>query len=71
MFTLSSNRDDRYLLPMLPYFVLIVCWSVARLNRPFVTFALIATFALQWSALKRKHSVSCRSPGARWLGTPL
>jgi len=46
VFSLSSNRDDRYLLPILPYFVLIVCWSVARLNRPFVTLVLIATFAL-------------------------
>ena len=68
VFSMSSNRDDRYLLPMLPYFVLIVCWSVARLNRSFVTVVLIATFALQWGdAHARALGFMPQATGARWL----
>ena len=47
-FSLSSNRDSRYLLPLLPYFVVLLCWSVTLLNRRLVSAAVMATFALQW-----------------------
>jgi len=43
-FSLNSNRDTRYLLPLLPYFTLLVCWSVAQINKPLLTTALILIF---------------------------
>ena len=38
-FSLNSNRDTRYLLPLLPYFTLLVCWSAAQISKPLVTTA--------------------------------
>jgi hypothetical protein len=43
-FSLNSNRDTRYLLPLLPYFTLLVCWSAAQINRPLLTTALLLIF---------------------------
>ena len=43
-FSLNSNRDTRYLLPLLPYFALLVCWSAAQINKPLLTTALILIF---------------------------
>jgi hypothetical protein len=43
-FSLNSNRDTRYLLPLLPYFTLLVCWSVAQISKPLVTTAAILIF---------------------------
>jgi Tetratricopeptide repeat len=47
-FSLNSNRDNRYLLPLLPYVVLVVCWSVYRLERRIVAYAMLAAFVVQW-----------------------
>jgi tetratricopeptide (TPR) repeat protein len=46
--SLNSNRDNRYLLPILPHVALILCWSLSRLDRRIVTLAVIVAFALQW-----------------------
>jgi len=43
-FSLNSNRDTRYLLPLLPYFTLLICWSAAQINKPLLTTALILIF---------------------------
>jgi tetratricopeptide (TPR) repeat protein len=48
IFSLSSAREDRYLLPALPYAVLMICWSVNRLDRRWLTSVMTAAFALQW-----------------------
>jgi hypothetical protein len=46
-FSLNSNRDTRYLLPLLPYFTLLICWSAAQINKPLLTTALILIFLSQ------------------------
>ena len=33
VFSLSSNRDQRYLLPLLPYLVLLISWSLVQITR--------------------------------------
>jgi hypothetical protein len=43
-FSLNSNRDTRYLLPLLPYFTLLVCWSLAQIDKPLLTTVLILIF---------------------------
>ena len=48
-FSLSPNRATRYLLPVLPYVVVLLGWAVSLLNRRIVTVAVIAAFTLQWA----------------------
>ena len=48
VFSLSSNRDDRYLLPLVAYAVLLVAWALARLEQQLIPYAMMACFALQW-----------------------
>jgi tetratricopeptide (TPR) repeat protein len=48
-FSLNSNRDDRYLLPLVPYFAVVLCWALVQLNRKLVTAVVVAVFALQWA----------------------
>jgi hypothetical protein len=43
-FSLASNRDTRYLLPLLPYFTLLICWSAVQINKPLVTTTVILIF---------------------------
>jgi len=40
-FSLNSNRAHRFLLPLLPYLALLICWSVAQMNRLVPTTAVI------------------------------
>lgn len=47
VFSLSSNRDVRYLLPVLPYLALLIGWSLAQINRPILTALTILLFAVQ------------------------
>jgi tetratricopeptide (TPR) repeat protein len=49
VFSVNANRDNRYLLPLLPYVVLILSWSVHRVDRRFVTYAVVGVFALGWA----------------------
>jgi hypothetical protein len=51
VFSLSSTRQERYLLPMLPYIAILVSWSVAQLNRRAITGAVVGVFALQFILL--------------------
>ena len=70
IFSLSSNRDDRYLLGLLPYFVVILCWSIAQLpRRPLISAAVIAAFVFQWAGTHAHALGLIRSaPGASpWL----
>jgi hypothetical protein len=46
-FSLASNRDPRFLLPLLPYFALLVCWSAVQINRPLLTTVVIFIFLVQ------------------------
>jgi hypothetical protein len=47
VFSLSPNRDPRYLLAILPYFTLLICWSLAQINRPIPTALTIIVFSVQ------------------------
>jgi len=49
-FSLASNRDPRFLLPLLPCFALLICWSAVQINRPLLTTALIFVFLVQFIA---------------------
>jgi hypothetical protein len=46
-FSLNSNRETRFLLPLLPHFTLLICWSVAQINKPLLTTAVILIFLAQ------------------------
>jgi len=41
-------RDPRYLLALLPYWVLLICWGLFWLNKPFLNGLVIAAFLGQW-----------------------
>jgi len=47
VFALSSNRSARYLLPVLPYIAILVCWGVQRLHSQIVTGLSVVSFGLQ------------------------
>ncbi|KRE06930.1 hypothetical protein ASE63_23550 [Bosea sp. Root381] len=55
VFSLSPLRQDRYLLPVLPYVALIVGWSLAQINRSWATAAACAIFAMQFVLLHGKE----------------
>ena len=67
--SVNSNRDDRYMLPLLPYFVLVICWAVERLNLRVVTVAVIVAFTYQGvNAHLAAFGVVRRAPDApEWL----
>ena len=46
-FSLASNRDPRYLLPLLPCFTLLVCWSAAQIKKPLLSVGVILVFLVQ------------------------
>jgi hypothetical protein len=47
VFSLSPTRDTRYLLPLLPYVSLLICWSVAQISKPVLTGLVTLIFSLQ------------------------
>lgn len=68
VFSLNSNRDNRYLLPLLPYVVLILCWSIYRLDRRLVTYAVVGAFGLQWVyAHAQSFGMIDRAADPTWL----
>ena len=46
-FSLNSNRDFRFLLPLLPYLALLICWSVQQINIYLLTIAATLIFFVQ------------------------
>jgi hypothetical protein len=50
-FSLSSNRETRYLLPALPYVACLISWSIAQVSEPLVTAVLIITCLIQLAAV--------------------
>jgi len=47
VFSLSPNRDNRYLLPLLPYITIVLCWGVAQINKIILTAVVVCTFFIQ------------------------
>lgn len=73
VFSLSSNRDERYLLPLLPYITVLLCWSLAQVNRRLVTALVVAVFTIQFAHL---HAQSlgwiARAPSSpSWLNAAM
>jgi hypothetical protein len=50
VFSVFTNQDKRYLLPMLPYLAIIICWCAARLDRGWLYGALVLIFSFQFLA---------------------
>jgi hypothetical protein len=48
IFSQSVNRETRYLLPLLPYFSILVCWALLQIDKKVVTGGVTAAFALQF-----------------------
>ncbi len=48
LFSTSPNRDNRYLLPLLPYFSLLLGWALIQVNLKLITGAAMAVFLGQW-----------------------
>ncbi len=47
VFSLSPTKDTRYLLPVLPYVSLLICWGVAQINKPMLASVVILIFSVQ------------------------
>ena len=68
VFSVSSNRDDRYLLPLVSYAALLVSWALARLNRQAITLVVMACFAVQWGhAHAQALGLVPMGTAVRWL----
>jgi hypothetical protein len=46
-FSLSTNRETRYLVPLLPYIAILICWSVQQVRNRIVTSVALTVFGLQ------------------------
>ena len=44
----SSNVDPRYFLPALPYFIILVCWSLKAINIRIITVISVIVFFVQF-----------------------
>jgi tetratricopeptide (TPR) repeat protein len=69
VFSLRLVPESRYLLPLLPYFVLILSYCVWRLDRRLVTLVVIAAFAIQWghTHLQALGLIDRARGGSPWL----
>jgi hypothetical protein len=47
VFSLSQNRDARFLLPLLPYVAILICWATTQVDRPVLSTLAIAIFSVQ------------------------
>lgn len=47
-FSFQINEETRYLLPLVPYVVIILCWLVYKLNTKWVNLLVVGVFISQW-----------------------
>jgi len=52
LFSLGSNRVDRFLFPLWPCFAVVIAWCLSRVNNRVVTFVVLSAFAGQWIAAR-------------------
>jgi hypothetical protein len=71
VFSFSSNRDPRFLLPLLPYFVLLICWGLARINRLWPIILTMVIFTGQLLAIHGQALGLIASSGNSSIVTPL
>lgn len=70
-FSVSSNRENRYLLPLMPYITILVCWALAELGKNLLTGSLILTLTVQM-LLVHSQALGDRTPSrtiSYWLRT--
>ena len=67
VFSLSPTRQDRYLLPALPYVAVLVAWSVAQINSRALTALTIGVFATQF-VLLQGQALNALPVVGRWVG---
>jgi tetratricopeptide (TPR) repeat protein len=72
-FSLNSNRDNRYLLPALPYVALAIAWAAYRMNRTVVASVLTGVFACQWGYVHAQALglIPRAADAAPWLNTAM
>jgi hypothetical protein len=55
-FSLNTNRDLRFLLPLLPYLALLICWSAKQINIRLLTIATMLMFFAQLTVVYQQAS---------------
>jgi hypothetical protein len=72
VFSFSTNRELRYLLPLLPYVGLVICWSVAQIGAPILaglaTLLFLAQLATTYGQALGLMTLATTTPG--WLLVP-
>jgi len=72
VFSFSPSRETRYLLPLLPYAGVVVCWSLGQMASPILTRLAIGVFLAQYASTYGQAlglwSRDSRTPG--WLMRP-
>jgi hypothetical protein len=72
VFSFSSNREVRYLLPLLPYVALLICWSLAQIYRPILSGLTMLFFLVQLASTygQALGVISLKSTTPGWLLAP-
>lgn len=45
----SPNEDSRYMLPVVPYFAMLICWSLATISNRIFTLTSVTLFIIQFA----------------------
>ncbi len=71
VFSFSPSREVRYLLPLLPYLALAICWSLAQINSRILTVLTILLFLTQFAnTYGEALGIKSLRPTATWLMPP-
>jgi hypothetical protein len=70
VFSLSPVRDARYLLPILPYFALLICWSVLQINKPILAGVIMLIFLVQLASTYGQAFGFIPQTTSYWLSPP-
>jgi len=70
VFSFSSNRNARYLLPVLPYFALIVCWTLAQIDDRIFSWAVLLFLVQLASTYGQAFGLVSRAPTTTWWLLP-
>ena len=72
VFSLSTNQEVRFLLPLLPYLAVAVCMTLAAFNRPILTALTLVALAVQFALVQTQAlGVLTNFPRAHyWLPSP-
>ena len=72
-FSFQINEETRYLLPALPYFIILLCWFIYKINSNIVKYATLSVFFMQFIVIQGM-SLGLIEKGANqisvWVNTP-